>query len=318
MSSFVALVDFPAAEEHAIQAALGKATSFVPMRMGDLTAGSLPVEDVPIVLVRAARHDGDTALRWLSEVRRFFPAQQICVVTPEADVFPLATALESRVWCNLVLEQALASGCAAIGRVVTFLTQPAGRTFAERMMPGVRWTHDTLVSRADKPRLGEAISADFGAFSTSAGMLYQVTLCTEEALNNSIFHAFRNPDGSEKYRVSQFMMLAPRDRLDLAWGHDDATFGLLISDNAGTLDLATLFSKLRYEEDEANLFLERGRGLYLMRSYSHEAYISLHHGANTTVLLLFHREAPMSPKRPLLIRWEEKHAARAASPQAVR
>jgi hypothetical protein len=306
VQTFVALIDFKPAEAMAIQQALGSRLSFVPMRTADLGAGSLPVEDVPIVFVRSERGAAsqDAALGWLKDLRRFFPQQEICVVTPDAEAFPLAVALESRVWCNLVLEQALADGCRAIERAVAFLSASPDRSFPERILPGARWHHDTLVSRADKSRLTDAIGGAFREFHDNAGMLYQVTLCTEEALNNSIFHAFRNPDGSEKYRVSRFLMLAPRDRLDVAWGNDGRTFGLLISDNAGTLGLDTLFAKLRYEEDEANLFLERGRGLYLMRSYCHEAYISLLFGSNTTVLLLFHRQATVGTRRPLLIRWE--------------
>jgi anti-sigma regulatory factor (Ser/Thr protein kinase) len=304
----VAFVDFPKEEWDRLSSPLRGHCLPIPMKSENLAAGTIPAQDVPVVVIRSTK-DQQAALPWLREVRRFFPEQELCFVTPQVGVFPLAAALDTRVWCNLILEQALANRCAQLKRVVRFLSEPLDRRLMSRALPEPSWRRDTLVSKSDKQRLAQRISEEFALFTDDAGQRYQLELCVEEVLNNSIFHAFRNPDGTEKYQVARFTMLAPSDRLDIAFGYDEDFFCLAVSDNAGSLELDTLFSKLRYDEEESNLFLERGRGLFLMRCYSHENYISVARGRMTTVMMLFHRDPPKSAKRPLLVRWIDASAS---------
>jgi len=300
----VALIDFP--DDEAQKISHGLSRLFRPSRMPSsiMTGGSIPKADMPAALLRCPA-DSTQLEPLLQRVRRFLPEQRIAILGPGDKAPPLVVTAQHRVWCFFPFEQAVEREGAPLRRMLTFLLAPLDRLMPLRLLPGAQWRHETLVSKADKLRLSELIATCFAHHAPDdTAALYQLQLVAEEALNNSLFHAFRNPDGSEKYRVNRFTMLAPRDRLDVSCGMTNESFALAIADNAGTLSLEMLFQRLRYDEVESALWEERGRGLFLMRSCSHEAYMAVAPGLTTQMVMLFHKRHPETAKRPLLVRWD--------------
>jgi hypothetical protein len=304
----VALVDFPPEEFERIVSALGDLCEAFAVDSLATEPGSLSRHQAATALVRlsAAGLSEEEALERLREVRRRFREQEIALLAPQDGDFPIAALAGGGVPRRMLVEQALASEGAALRRLVSFLAEPMSPCPPSGMLSEEgSWSGDALETKADKQRLVQLIVEDFGRFSEDAGSRFRVELCAEEALNNSLFHAFRDAAGKSKYRPSSFAALEPGDRLDVWRGRDETGFFLAVADNAGSLEVETLLAKLRYGEDEESLLLEGGRGLFLMRGYSHEHYVWIAPGEFTLLILAFLRDAPPDDQRPLLIRQGE-------------
>jgi len=126
----------------------------------------------------------------------------------------------------------------------------------------------------------------------------------EEIINNALFHAFRNPDGSEKYRPGSFEFLDNNEEVAIEFGADATTIGFSVTDNRGTLTPELVIGKLARQYYREGLFDESGRGVYLARMLSGNMVINIHRGRRTQMICIFY-EKRLNIPRPFSINYCE-------------
>lgn len=156
------------------------------------------------------------------------------------------------------------------------------------------------------PEKNEGIERVINHFAT-AGFevhdLYDVRLILEEALNNSFFHAFKLPNGEEKYNLHTFSRLAEGEKVRIEYGSNAMMAGFTVTDNAGTLALRTIINKLERQLNREGLFDVSGRGLYLSRMLSTSLVINIEEHKRTQLIALFDQRRRTNRPKPLLVNY---------------
>lgn len=116
-------------------------------------------------------------------------------------------------------------------------------------------------------------------------------LALDELINNALFHAFRESDGSEKYSPETFDALDNSECIDLEIGRNSIETWISVTDNSGSLTLDHVVNTVERHVRAEGLMDDRGRGLFLTRSLSDRMAVIIHQNHFTQVVANFQREA---------------------------
>lgn len=130
--------------------------------------------------------------------------------------------------------------------------------------------------------------------------LYDVRLILEETLNNSIFHGFKTATGERKYHPDHFVGLEKGEKILVEYGSNGHMAGFTVTDNAGTLNVATVLQKLEKQLDPTGVFTFGGRGLHLSRLLSTWHIINLEVGERTQIIALFDARRRLDRIKPFM------------------
>jgi len=133
--------------------------------------------------------------------------------------------------------------------------------------------------------------------------LYDVRLTLEELTNNSLFHAFQEPPGTEKYSIRTFKQLGSGESVRLEFGSDGVRTGFSVTDNAGTLPIKTILAKLERQYNREGLYDENGRGIYLTRMLSSQMIINIEAQRRTQTLVLFDARRKTDRAKPFVVNY---------------
>lgn len=171
----------------------------------------------------------------------------------------------------------------------------------------------SVETRQDKDFAVERAANEFATAGFDIHELYDVRLILEELLNNALFHAFRRPDGSEKYHMATFERLEPGESVKLDFGHAGPVMAFAVSDNAGTLTPETVLGKLERQASQQGLYDLSGRGLHIARMLSSALFINIEPGLRTQIIAIFREKDARDRPKPLLINYLEPRTWRALS-----
>ncbi len=166
------------------------------------------------------------------------------------------------------------------------------------------WDRRKITTRQEKNQTIEEIINFFAMNEYEIHELYDVRLIMEEIINNALFHAFRNPDGSEKYQPGSFEFLDNNEEVAIEFGSDATTIGFSVTDNRGILTPELVIGKLARQYYREGLFDESGRGVYLARMLSGNMVINIHRGRRTQMICIFY-EKRLNIPRPFSINYCE-------------
>lgn len=147
----------------------------------------------------------------------------------------------------------------------------------------------------------ESVINHFATANFEIHDLYDVRLILEETLNNSFYHAFKTATGEEKYHLNTFQGLDKGERIRIEFGSNDRVAGFTVTDNAGSLPVATIINKLERQFNRDGLLDTSGRGLYLSRMLTSRFVINIDPGKRTQVIALFDDRRKTDRPKPFSI-----------------
>lgn len=161
---------------------------------------------------------------------------------------------------------------------------------------------EVIKTRSEKNLGVEKIINHFATCGFDVHELYDVRLVLEEMLNNAFFHAFRDYNGEEKYKISSFKTLDVNEAVIIEYGSDSVNVGFSVADNAGILKPETILTKLERQYNKEGIFDENGRGLYLSRVLSNRFVVNIERSRTTQAIALF-REKSLTELKPFTINY---------------
>ena len=96
----------------------------------------------------------------------------------------------------------------------------------------------------DKKPVIEEVIDYIGRHRADEEFQFNLRLILEELINNCITHAYCTPLGNEKYTLRGFKKLERGETLEVAFGMDERTFGLSVTDNQGRLTKEKVLEKI--------------------------------------------------------------------------
>ncbi len=154
---------------------------------------------------------------------------------------------------------------------------------------------DTIAS---KMMAIERVINHFATCGFEVHELYDVRLILEEITNNCFFHAFLTASGEEKYSIANFTKLEPEENVRIEYGSDSALVGFSVTDNAGTLPVGVVISKLERQFNQEGVFDESGRGLYMSQMLAAKLVINIDRFKRTQIVALFEESRKRNVGRP--------------------
>lgn len=159
----------------------------------------------------------------------------------------------------------------------------------------------TIRDMATKIATIERVINHFATCGFDVHELYDVRLILEEIINNAFFHAFLTASGEEKYAVRAFRSLGPSESVRIEYGSDDHRVGFSVTDNAGTLPVGVVLSKLERQFNREGVFDQSGRGLYLSRMLASRLIVNIEPHKRTQIVALFDETRKSDRPKPLMI-----------------
>jgi anti-sigma regulatory factor (Ser/Thr protein kinase) len=159
---------------------------------------------------------------------------------------------------------------------------------------------DVLRHTDERHDIVEGICRELAA---AFGEDYQVTehrLILDEILNNALFHAFRDGDGSPLYGPGVSRALRSGDRIEIERAIGPDCFVFRVSDNAGRLEPEVVLREIGRQFSGQGWLQSRGRGLFLAFSFSHAFILDRIPGRRTRLTIEVFRGAPDRHKMFLL------------------
>lgn len=116
---------------------------------------------------------------------------------------------------------------------------------------------------------------------------YDFQLVFEEILNNALFHGFRRPDGSHKYRPESIVELDHHDELWITIQANPFAYGFTLTDNGGALPPDVAIHKIGHQLSARGLLEKCGRGLFLAYTLADRMFLQVWPGAKTQITAIF-------------------------------
>ena len=145
----------------------------------------------------------------------------------------------------------------------------------------------SLKTKEDKPMAIGAVLDFVEKIRHEDPFQFDVRLILEEALNNAIYHGFRDEEGGPKYSVRDTRGFDQGDEVEVRFGADSDSIAISIADNQGRLRRDTILEKLERHLNVQGLLDESGRGLYLIHSLAGRVIFNLHRGKMTEITVVF-------------------------------
>lgn len=122
-----------------------------------------------------------------------------------------------------------------------------------------------LVKSANKHAIIQKVVSETGVGS-KRDLRERVEMVTEELLTNALYHAYRNFDGSPKYRRRDSVILSPREQVRFQFASYQSGIYLSVSDRGGSLcfsDISGSFQRCYVNKENQIEKKESGAGLGL-------------------------------------------------------
>lgn len=211
-----------------------------------------------------------------------------------------------RLCCGQVLGADVLSHPCEIRQLIGWI-EAGGPPFGleAHLEPGTAIHSLPIRCKPDKAGAVETILDFVREFKPEQSFEFDLRLILEETINNAIFHAFRDSEGREKYKIATFDCIDDDEDVRVSYGADSKTIALSVCDNQGRLDRDTVLAKFERQFKVEGLMDENGRGLYLTYSLSGRLLFNLVPGEKTELVALFRREEDSWPEfsenRPVLV-----------------
>lgn len=177
------------------------------------------------------------------------------------------------------------------------LLEPSRALGLERYLrEPVKIREESLRTREDRASISEDAVSFFRRFRQYDTDVSVLQLAVDEVINNALYHAYRRPNGTEKYAPSTFRSLDDNESLKVQFGRDNTWLGCSITDNCGTLTPETIMKKIERQISQEGLMDESGRGLYLARTLADRMIINIEPGKLSQVIMLFRHRSANEPK----------------------
>lgn len=265
--------------------------------------GRVATDQQPLVLLHAAAVS-DADLETASILRDLPCGAVIAVLAEENNPVP-ALQLARKMQLGWVLPEVCIRFPRQLHRWADWIEAGGPRPGVAAHLAEGSEVHKRLVrTRADKPRVIEAALEFVKNFRKEPTFIFDLRLMLEEAINNSIYHAFQDTAGKEKYRIETFKSLAEGETVEVEFGADDTTLALAISDNQGQLLRDHIMNKIERHLSARGLLDQNGRGLYLIYSLAGRAIFNVYPRKMSQIVILqpVHETAWLeAPMKPLLI-----------------
>ncbi len=265
---------------------------------------SLDGQNRPVIML-----DGtfikESDLELLGGLRRLSSNPSVAVLGTEQTIGESVTTAR-RLACGQVLGADALSHPSEISQLIEWI-EAGGPPFGleAHLEPGTVIHSLPIRSKADKAQAVESILKFFGDFKSDESFEFDMRLILEETLNNAIFHAFRDSEGGEKYKIATFESIDDDEDVQVSYAADSKTIALCVSDNQGGLDRDTVLAKFERQFKVEGLMDENGRGLYLTYSLSDRLLFNLLPGEKTELVALFRLAEDSWPElsedRPVLV-----------------
>lgn len=265
---------------------------------------SLDGEDRPVIMLDGTFvKEGDLEL--LGGLAQLSSRPSMAILGTEQTIGESVTTAR-RLSCGQVFGADVLSHPSEINQLIGWI-EAGGPPFGlePHLEPGTKIHSLSIRCKPDKAEAVESILKFFGEFKSDQSFEFDLRLILEETLNNAIFHAFRDSEGREKYKIATFDCIDDDEEVRVSYAADSKTIALSVTDNQGGLDRDTVLAKFERQFKVEGLMDENGRGLYLTYSLSGRLLFNLVPGEKTEVVALFRREEDSWPElsadRPVLV-----------------
>jgi CheY-like chemotaxis protein/anti-sigma regulatory factor (Ser/Thr protein kinase) len=154
--------------------------------------------------------------------------------------------------------------------------------------------HSSDEARDVRERLVTTLLERFG----SAG---DMKLILDEIITNAIYHAPRNPDGTEKYPELTNVRLLPEESVIVEWGFDGEKYGVAVIDRQGKLTKEIVLEKIDRQIAGTGILDDSGRGLHISRMLADRMIINIQRNVKTEVILMNYISKKYQGSKPLYI-----------------
>lgn len=121
-------------------------------------------------------------------------------------------------------------------------------------------------------------------------------LALEEIVNNAVFHAFQEKDGSARYTPESEERLRDGDTVWVDYVVDDDVFAFSVIDSAGRLEAGRVRDQISRQLSGEGLMDVRGRGVFLTFSLANAFIVNVVPGRRTEISVAFSRYHPPAHK----------------------
>jgi anti-sigma regulatory factor (Ser/Thr protein kinase) len=134
----------------------------------------------------------------------------------------------------------------------------------------------TIGTSNARHELIQRIVADTGV-STKRHLNEKLTSVLEELVTNSIFHAYRNHQGGEKYQRTKSATLSTSEMISVRYKANENGIYLSVTDQGGTLSFADVASSFRrcYGSDAQIQTKEGGAGLGMYMIFEYASHLKI-------------------------------------------
>jgi CheY-like chemotaxis protein len=138
-------------------------------------------------------------------------------------------------------------------------------------------------------------------FQDLFGTVGELKLVLDELITNAIYHAPVKADGSEKYKEFTDIYLEEKEFIHVELGYDGEKYGVLITDNQGSLRKETILYKIDRHVHAEGILDDSGRGIHMSRIFADRLIANIHPGKKTEMVLLNYIDKNYKGYKPLYI-----------------
>lgn len=248
------------------------------------------VPKTKLVLLSASFYP-DKGLGVTTLIRNLLPGTEILLVSPASEPFPDIGLLFRDGIRNLVVapsfpfSQGSSPDESPLRVAVTSLTADRCGRMSAYLRQGATVSEFTLTSSDQKELLIKHLENTVNGKSTEAEFLRQrAALIADEMIENALYGAPRNRDGTRIFRKGERREILPDERIGVRFGFDGENLAIEVSDGWGSLRPEDILEHLEKNRHRDGLPpTDGGLGLFLIWRFVDHLYVSIAPGRETVV-----------------------------------
>jgi hypothetical protein len=242
----------------------------------------------PSLVILSSRLYPESRPELVAALRAIFPEAEILLITLANDPLPpLEQLATDRIRHLLVTpaedeQEAIFSLQDAIFRLLVRIPWK----LQDYVRPGSRIHEFPLVSSNQKETLIASLEEAIGGDSEEMELLRQrAALLADEMLENAIYGAPQNDDGSKLYRKGEDRVIEDEEKIIFRFAFDGETLAMEITDGWGTLSPEMIVDFLARNQSEMDEELDEigGRGLFIIWRFMDHLHVNIRPGMRTVV-----------------------------------
>lgn len=226
-------------------------------------------------------------------IRNLFPGTEILLISPAFEPFPDIALLFRDGIRNLVvvptsplpLSQAIGPVDPPLSVAIKSLTADRHERMSDCLRQGTTVSEFTLTSSDQKEPLIKHLENTINGKSTEEEFLRQrAALIADEMIENALYGAPRNGDGTRIFRKGERREILPGERIEVRFGFDGENLAIEVSDGWGSLLPEEIIGNLEKNRGRDGLPpTDGGLGLFLIWRFVDHLYVSIAPGRETVV-----------------------------------